>query len=497
MEFTGERVVPGKVPIDLYREHITRYLFAKSFIQPGDKVLDVGCGTGYGTYELACIPNANVIGIDISHEAISYGTENFIKDNLEYLQMDCTQLELEESVFDAVVSFEVIEHLEQTEKYLNEIKKVLKEEGVFIVSTPNKKMYSDVQSDYENPYHVKEYYLNEFIAILKREFTNVSIYLQDFIQGITIKPFMLENESLGYVTKVPLEDTKVDPESTSFFVAVCSNVDVDVIEELIFPFTNSNIISEKDKWISVLQEEVSKRDESVYRLQEENEEKDKWISALRHEVVQRDESMLRLRQESEEKDKWISALRHEVVQRDESMLRLRQESEEKDKWISALRHEVVQRDESMLRLRQESEEKDKWISALRHEVVKRDESVSRLQQENEEKDKWISTLRHEVVKRDESVLRLQQENEEKDKWISALKEEISKRDESVLKLQEENKEKEKWISSLKEEVVKRDESVMLLQQANEEWGKIVDTLKEEIRKRDINILSLESKINSY
>ena len=74
-EFTGERVVPGQVDVDLWNEHIARYAFAARLCR-NRRVLDAGCGTGYGSAELAL--NAQLVtGIDVSAEALAYAAENF------------------------------------------------------------------------------------------------------------------------------------------------------------------------------------------------------------------------------------------------------------------------------------------------------------------------------------------------------------------------------------------------------------------------------------
>ena len=74
-EFTGERVIPGQVNDDLWAEHVARYALATRFAH-GRRVLDLGCGTGYGTADLAQVASA-AVGVDLAPEAIAYADRSF------------------------------------------------------------------------------------------------------------------------------------------------------------------------------------------------------------------------------------------------------------------------------------------------------------------------------------------------------------------------------------------------------------------------------------
>lgn len=172
LEFTGERLVPDKVSAndDIFIEHLTRYIFSRDYVR-NKIVLDAGCGCGYGLNLLAPMISEGV-GVDISKGAIAYSQSNFNSPNVKYSVMDCCQLTFPDQYFNAVVSFEFIEHIEDHDTFLRGITRVLDQDGIFIVSTPNKNKYIMAG---KNPFHLNELYLEEFKMSLERYFKKVNI----------------------------------------------------------------------------------------------------------------------------------------------------------------------------------------------------------------------------------------------------------------------------------------------------------------------------------
>ena len=178
MEFTGERVVPGKTPQTIYEEHIYRYIFAAGLAQ-NRVVLDVACGTGYGAGYLAEKGAGQVVGVDISRIAIDYAGERFGGDSrASFICANALRLPFLDHVFDVVVSFETIEHVRQYRKFLGECRRVLKEDGLLICSTPNRRIFSPNLAKPINTFHVKEFWPEEFYRLLRRYFAHITLYGQ-------------------------------------------------------------------------------------------------------------------------------------------------------------------------------------------------------------------------------------------------------------------------------------------------------------------------------
>jgi 2-polyprenyl-3-methyl-5-hydroxy-6-metoxy-1,4-benzoquinol methylase len=174
-EFTGERYLPTLDWPEVAFEHWHRYLLAAEYLA-GKVVLDIACGEGYGSHALAA-KAARVVAVDISADTVRLARSRYGSGNLEFICGSCVDIPVPgTAVFDAVVSFETLEHLSTLEQrmFLDEVRRVLKPGGLFIVSTPNKHLYSD-EPAYCNPYHVKEYTVEAFRELLAGKFASVKL----------------------------------------------------------------------------------------------------------------------------------------------------------------------------------------------------------------------------------------------------------------------------------------------------------------------------------
>ena len=249
-EFTGERVIPGRVDIDLLNEHFARYAFAARLAR-GKRVLDAGCGAGYGSAELARTA-ASVIGVDFAAEAVEFASANYTEPNLAFEQGSCTALPHAAGSFDLIVAFEVIEHLAEWREFLQEARRVLSPDGQFIVSTPNRLYYTESRGvEGANPFHVHEFDFEEFRTELSSVFPHVALYLENHVEGVTFQP-----HEAGNTVEVRLDASRSAAEDSHFFVAVCAHRQQIGNPTFVYVPRAANVLRERERHIALLEKEL-------------------------------------------------------------------------------------------------------------------------------------------------------------------------------------------------------------------------------------------------
>jgi 2-polyprenyl-3-methyl-5-hydroxy-6-metoxy-1,4-benzoquinol methylase len=165
----SERLVPGTLAWEFYRvEHQQRYEWASKYCA-GKDILDVACGVGYGSEILALEGAANVIGLDVSFEAVAFGGAKQSSPAI-FLNADASHLPFDSGTFDVVVSFETIEHLPHPELFLAEVSRVLKSGGLCICSSPNLDFMPSTGHKEDNPFHLSEMSYADFNRLFIKHF---------------------------------------------------------------------------------------------------------------------------------------------------------------------------------------------------------------------------------------------------------------------------------------------------------------------------------------
>ena len=182
LPFSGERLTSA-VSGQIETEHHHRYLLAREFCR-GRDVLDVASGEGYGTALLAQVAR-HAVGVEIDGAVVEAARTEFAHSTLEFRQGDARALPLEDASIDVVVSFETLEHLEEHDIFLKELHRVLRRDGLLIISTPDIAVYSsgDVAA---NPFHVHELGQGEFETLLAAHFAHHAITRQRAVIGSVI-----------------------------------------------------------------------------------------------------------------------------------------------------------------------------------------------------------------------------------------------------------------------------------------------------------------------
>ncbi|MGP8247968.1 MAG: methyltransferase domain-containing protein [Bryobacteraceae bacterium] len=307
VEFTGERVIPGQVDADLLNEHLARYTFAARLAR-GKRVLDLGCGAGYGTAELARYA-LSAIGADIAPEAVDFARENYRDSNLLFERASCTALPHPAASFDLVVAFEVIEHLADWRELLNESRRVLAPSGQFIVSTPNKLYYTESRGrEGANPFHVHEFEFDEFRAELEAVFPHVTLFLENHVEGVTFQPHQPGGAAIATTVESRVDSTGPVAAESHFFLAVCAHRPQIGSPTFVYIPRTANVLRERERHIALLETEIAT--------------KNGWLEKAQHDLAEFDRQHQQLlamfrdqKQELEKSNQWAARLNEELNQR--------------------------------------------------------------------------------------------------------------------------------------------------------------------------------------
>ena len=186
IEWTGERCVPWAPDVPVVYEHFHRYMWAARMLE-GRAVLDVGSGEGFGGAILS-ESASSVTGVDVDERAVEHSRLNYSAPNLSFQVSSVLDLSaFEDGCFGAVVAFEIIEHVSDYERALAEIARVLAEDGILVISTPDRRAYTEASGNV-NPFHTKEFALEEFLALLGEHFPHVASWGQRTITGSHLNP---------------------------------------------------------------------------------------------------------------------------------------------------------------------------------------------------------------------------------------------------------------------------------------------------------------------
>lgn len=178
-----ERLVPGTPEWDLYfANHHQRYAFAADQLlaEHASTVLDAACGVGYGSKFLG-ERGVRVVGVDRDTSALAIARNKFAHANVTFLEDDCQQLaNVDRAPFDAIVSFETLEHLSEPSRFLDRCYALMKPSALLVISTPNGNLREgSAKKQWE--YHEKEYSAREIVDLMQAaRFRDLGLWGQDY-----------------------------------------------------------------------------------------------------------------------------------------------------------------------------------------------------------------------------------------------------------------------------------------------------------------------------
>jgi len=285
LEWTGERFLPWIKDSTIAYEHLHRYAYAATLVKC-KRVLDLASGEGYGSKILSATASS-VTGVDIDENVVRHASEKYGTTNVQFLSASITAIPIhDDHSFDAIICFEAVEHIENQQGLLAEVKRLLTPDGLFIVSTPNKAIYHDESAE-ENPFHVKELYFEEFRELLAQHFRNVNFLGQRIHPSSSIWPigaasanrlheFVIERgssqfELVGAEKRVPL-----------YFIAIASDAAV------VLPASGSVLLDQSDSLLEERKQELQASINETRWREQQVAEREETIKSLEQAVKWRE-----------------------------------------------------------------------------------------------------------------------------------------------------------------------------------------------------------------
>lgn len=306
LTWTGERFVPGLTG-EIELEHIHRYLFALQFCHQRD-VLDIASGEGYGSFLLARVAH-RVMGVDIDEDSIRHAISTYQCDGLSYETGACTNIPADTDSFDIVISFETLEHLADQEKFMCEVQRVLRPDGILVMSTPDARVYSP-NGTTDNHFHVSELSEQEFLDLIHRFFpfhvagrqkaTAVSI-----IEPVDLRPVQEGREYFRKPGNLQFESTEQLADAT-YMVAVASAKPISEI--------HWGILDDKDIHRSF--------EKQLASVSTHNRWLEEQLAAVSTQMVALDDEIVRVSTEIAKRDREVSRLVTELANRDGEIAQL-------------------------------------------------------------------------------------------------------------------------------------------------------------------------------
>ena len=174
----SERIIPEEMDSPesflVYLRHLFAYEFVGNYIPKDSLVIEVGSGEGYGA-NLLSKAGMKVIGLDVDSETIEHARQKYGSRNCSYKVYDGVQLPFENDSIDVVICLQVIEHVQDDRNFISQIWRVLKKEGIFMLTTPNGATRLTRTGRPLNRFHLREYRADELERLLKSFFPHVTL----------------------------------------------------------------------------------------------------------------------------------------------------------------------------------------------------------------------------------------------------------------------------------------------------------------------------------
>lgn len=487
MKFTGERYVPTEAG-EIRHEHLHRYAWCAPLVQ-GRDVLDIACGEGYGSAMLSRTARS-VIGVDISDAAVRHAGEQYRElPGLRFLRGDAASIPLPDACVDVVVSFETIEHHDRHREMISEIRRVLRPDGLLVISSPNRVVYTEL-AGHHNEFHVKELDFSEFDAVLREQFDRVAYFGQRLAVGSAI--FDLERDDrvrlIGALTDTgsDIEERAASLADPVYFIAVAGNLTDELAEHVrpsvLFSESEDLYTHHRDvarwatsldselgslrhqhaelidrhtgtvSWAKSLDEELAVAGRHIERLQAEKEEFGTWAKRLDQELASLRKVHAGAVSEHEKVAAWAKSLNEQVAHAQRRIADLETERAHRQALADQLQADLESARLDYLRANTACETLRTEAEELRHALEAAKQERERLQEECEEHQARGSELSRDLAAEKEEVHDLKQALQDRDSRLALAMDKLETTLASLSDLEREQGEMEQWAKGVEQKL---------------------------------------------
>ncbi|MFQ5964295.1 MAG: glycosyltransferase [Candidatus Scalinduaceae bacterium] len=314
-------------------EHLHRYRLAKEFVKDKD-VLVLVCGDGYGSFVIS-EEAKSVTGFGMDAASIRLASSRYVKENLKFIKGSITYIPIkEEKMFDVIICFETLENAEDYNALMKEVKRLIKDDGIFMVSIFNRNIYLD-QSNNERSFYPRKFYLDELKALLTGNFKNILIYGQKVFPSSNIFP-LSKNE--GHIKDFAIEKGEneflfVPPEKKEarHFIAISSDSPIkETTGNSYLVDLSETFFRQKDTHIDNLETVIKERDAHINNLESAIRDKDTFIGGLESAIKEGNTHINNLESAIRDKDTFIGGLESAIKEGNAHINNLESAIREKD-----------------------------------------------------------------------------------------------------------------------------------------------------------------------
>lgn len=296
----------------LEAEHLGRYAWACQFAE-GKRVLDAACGTAYGVRMLLAAGASEVVGIDLAEGVVAAIRED-APAGASFDIGDICDLPYGDGEFDLVTCFEAIEHVSDPGRVLDELRRVLRPDGVVVLSTPNRDVYLP-----GNPFHLHELTPTELEGELSSRFGSVALRRQDSWSAAGI--FDDEQFSRGEDSVIEGAELRKafanEPGRETFTLAIAGDGELPADRPLVTLTSNADLRDWAERLERAARTADAATEAADARVNAELEFMRRELAAVRQQLMEAETELARLTGIEAEYERVLPVLRdHEVAARE-------------------------------------------------------------------------------------------------------------------------------------------------------------------------------------